>query len=132
MASAVGTRCRRIVCCFAANLRSAEQARRIIDDTLLRAAVSEETLFSVRLLTTELVTNAVRHAGSEVEVVVTRLDSRIRVEVSDDSTRPPVPPVEDTPTRHRGLHLLEDLSQKWGVDVGDYGGKVVWFEVDAA
>ena len=123
---------RPIVCSFAADLRSAEQARRVIDDTLSRAAVSEETLFCVRLLTTELVTNAVRHARSEVELVIMRRDSRIRVEVSDDSTRPPVPPVGDTPTRHRGLHLLEDLSEKWGVDVGLDGGKVVWFEVDAA
>lgn len=131
MASSVETGSRRHVFRFAADLRSAEQARRVVDDTLPRAAVSEETLFCVRLLTTELVTNAVRHARSQVELVITRLGSRIRVEVADDSTRRPVPPLEDTPTRHRGLHLLEDLSEKWGVDVGDHGGKVVWFEVDA-
>ena len=132
MASAVETGSRSIVSCFAADLRSAEHARRVIDETLPRAAVSEETLFCVRLLTTELVTNAVRHARSQVELVIRRLDSRIRVEVRDASTRRPVPPVEDTPTRHRGLHLLEDLSEKWGVDVGNHGGKAVWFEVDVA
>lgn len=132
MAGAVETDSRPIAFTFAADLRSAEQARRVIDDALPGTAVSEETLFCLRLLTTELVTNAVRHARSEVQLVVRRLDSRIRAEVGDASTSRPVLPGEDTPTRHRGLHLLEDLSEKWGVDVGHDGGKVVWFEVDAA
>lgn len=114
---------------LAPTLESADAARRFVEGELRRAGVDEDRLFRVQLLATELVTNAVRHAGSAVELTLTWREHRIRVEARDASPERPSPPSVDSPTRHRGLLLLEDLSDQWGVDVQDGNGKVVWFEV---
>jgi anti-sigma regulatory factor (Ser/Thr protein kinase) len=84
----------------------------------------------VALLTSELVTNAVVHAGSAAGVTVTRRSHAVRVEVADhDTTRPR----KRTPDDHggRGLHLVETVADRWGVD-SRATGKVVWFEIDVA
>ena len=85
----------------------------------------------VELLVSELVTNAVLHAGTDVELVVRRLRKGVRVEVLDRSTRPPVPRAyDDEAMTGRGLALVRELSRVWGVDERK-DGKVVWFEVAA-
>jgi anti-sigma regulatory factor (Ser/Thr protein kinase) len=117
---------------FAADLSSAEHVRRFVDAGLRPAAVDEETLFLTQLLATELVTNAVRHARSPVDLTVDRRNGVIRIEARDRSTVTPAMPQPETPTRHRGMLLVEDLSEAWGVDVQDAEGKVVWCEVPAA
>ena len=116
---------------FAPELRSAEGARRFVEHQLQRENLGEETLFRAQLVATELVTNAARHAHSPVELSVTRHKDHIRIEARDDSTATPTPPDDAAPTRHRGLLLVEDLCEKWGVDVQDEAGKVVWAEVRA-
>lgn len=117
---------------FAPDLASAKGARRFVEDALHPETIGEEALFRAQLLATELVTNAVRHAQSPVELTVAHREGRIRIEARDDSTVRPAPPQVDAPTRHRGLLLVEDLSENWGVDVQDHSGKVVWCEVGAA
>lgn len=85
------------------------------------------------LLVSELVTNAVLHAGSAVELVVRRRSGRVRVEVGDASSMSPHPRVSDeTATIGRGMEMVEMLAEEWGVDTGHSEGKVVWFEVSAA
>lgn len=118
-------------CRLEAEIASAEVARRFIEDALRTDAVGEETLFRAQLLATELVTNAVRHGRSPVELKLARRDGRIRIEARDDCPERPVASAVDSPTRHRGLMLVEDLSEEWGFDVDDGQGKVVWFEVGA-
>ncbi len=91
------------------------------------------------LLTDELVTNSVIHARTPLRVDVFAGADRIRVEVADESPAVPAPrgPArveEDTDIAHvpeggRGLHLLDALASRWGVDALA-GGKRVWFEVD--
>ena len=86
---------------------------------------------AVLLLISELVTNAVVHARSTVTVdVAVRDDGPVHVTVHDESS------VRPTPRRHyadrpggRGLHLLESLAARWGVE-DSRTGKTVWFEVD--
>jgi anti-sigma regulatory factor (Ser/Thr protein kinase) len=86
---------------------------------------------AVVLLISELVTNAVVHAGSTVTVnLAVRDDGPVLVKIHDES------PVRPTPRRHhvdrpggRGMHLLESLATRWGVE-DSRGGKSVWFEVD--
>ena len=85
-------------------------------------------MLHAQVVVTELVTNAARHARSGVDVTITRGNGCVRIEARDSSTTLPEPPRVDTPTRHRGLHLLEDLSQGWGVEAHD-SGKVVWCEL---
>ncbi len=118
--------------CFASHLASAQAARRFVEDELRPEAVGEDALFRAQLLVTELVTNAVRHARSPVELTVANRDGRIRIEARDNSTARPAPPRVDAHTRHRGLLLVQDLSENWGVDVQGHSGKVVWCEVRAA
>lgn len=106
-------------------------ARRFARDQLRHSRSDVET---VVLLVSELVTNAVLHARSEVVLLI--LDHRdvARVEVSDSS---PLPPrlhnfTADSATG-RGLRLLDQLALRWGADTSAGGaGKVVWFEVGSA
>lgn len=113
---------------FEPDLTSAQGVRRLVEDELEQDPVGEDALFQAQLLATELVTNAVRHAQSPVELTVARRQDRIRIEARDHSTARPSLPDDDT-TRHKGLLLVEDLSEAWGVDVQDQNGKVVWCEV---
>ena len=83
----------------------------------------------VQLLTTELVSNVVRHAESPMTVRLVPQDSAVRVEVDDDSGAPPVlldpgPYAENG----RGLVLVESLSREWGWTAREHG-KTVWFVV---
>ena len=110
-------------------LQSALEARRFVEDELRPAGAGDDTLLHAQLLATELVTNAARHAQSPVELTIAPGNGRVRIEARDDSAALPTAPSVDTPTRHRGLHLIEDLSQGWGVEARDDSGKVVWCEL---
>jgi anti-sigma regulatory factor (Ser/Thr protein kinase) len=82
------------------------------------------------LCLSEVVTNAVLHAGPPIQVKGGVLESKkIRVEVSDGSKASPVQrhPAHSSPTG-RGLHLLDSLTSDWGVDITSVG-KTVWFEI---
>ncbi|HEV3402284.1 MAG TPA: GAF domain-containing protein, partial [Acidimicrobiales bacterium] len=83
----------------------------------------------VALVTSELVTNAVLHAGGCTGVDVSPVDEGVRVEVRDGSRVPPVlsHPSEASLTG-RGLRLVSRLSAGWGAYAED-SGKVVWAEV---
>lgn len=111
---------------------SARAARRFVHDAL--ACVDAEDLEdTVTLLVSELVTNAVVHAGSEVEVLVRLTPAAVRVEVSDASDVSPVARLAgEEDTSGRGLGLVESLARRWGIDPSPAGGKTVWFEVDRA
>jgi anti-sigma regulatory factor (Ser/Thr protein kinase) len=79
------------------------------------------------LLTSELVTNSVLHARTEVEVSVTRLDAGVSIEVSDGSQRAPVRRMQYfDATTGRGVELLEQLAGAWDVSVHP-AGKTVRF-----
>ena len=111
---------------------SASAARRFAKDVLQELRESD-LADVVALLVSELVTNAVLHAGSPVQLAVRRRGQNVRIEVADESpVAPGVRDYDDDATTGRGLGLLEMLAESWGVDAGDAGGKVVWFEVPAA
>lgn len=82
------------------------------------------------LCLSEVVTNAVLHAGPPIHVTGGVLASKtVRVEVSDGSKVRPVQrnPRHSSPTG-RGLCLLDRLTSDWGVDITKRG-KTVWFEI---
>ena len=86
---------------------------------------------AVTLLVSELVTNAVLHAGSDVEVTVQLTPTAARVEVTDASADAPAPRHAATDEDSgRGLALVGSLARRWGVRPTPGGGKTVWFEVD--
>jgi anti-sigma regulatory factor (Ser/Thr protein kinase) len=87
-------------------------------------------VFVAELLISEVVTNAVLHAHSPVEVVLRDPGGALRVEVSDESEVLPVF-VESAHTfddHGRGLPLVRDLSDQWGIIEND-SGKTVWFSL---
>jgi len=93
-------------------------------------AASRDATAVVELLASELVSNVVRHVGSPMSVRVGHHGPTVRVEVDDESDRPPVlrNPAPDTPGG-RGLLLVDTLASEWGWNTRDHG-KTLWFVVD--
>lgn len=118
--------------CLEPDIASGEAVRRFVQHQVEGDSVSDETQFLAQLLATELVTNAVRHARAPMELGVARRRDRVRIEARDGSSKLPVQPEAEAPTRHRGMLLIEDLADRWGVDLEDGGGKVVWLELAAS
>lgn len=81
------------------------------------------------LCLSEVVTNAVLHAGPPIVVTGGVVDKKVRVEVTDGSKAAPVArrPGHTSPTG-RGLMLLDHLTSAWGVEISR-DGKTVWFEI---
>jgi anti-sigma regulatory factor (Ser/Thr protein kinase) len=112
--------------------RSAAAARRELA-TLLWNLDSAE-FDTVALLVTEMITNSVKHSGmrpgGSVRLDVALTESLVRVEVRDDgpgfvpASRDDESPLES----HWGLHLMEELADRWHVDTDPH--TVVWFELD--
>jgi len=92
--------------------------------------IPAEPADTARLLATELVTNAVLYAVAPIELVVERWDNTLRVEVCDHTSRMPVTrsPRDPMALTGRGLSLVKDLSDTWGV-TPRRDGKSIWFEL---
>ena len=105
------------------------QARGALDG--IEDHVSPERMRDVRLLVSELVTNAVRHAGGEaVRLVVAVTGTLLRIEVHDPGNGFELKPPPDDPLRASGwgLVLVEELADRWGIDLDP--STRVWFEMD--
>ncbi|CAM5532521.1 hypothetical protein GCM10010329_29250 [Streptomyces spiroverticillatus] len=115
--------------------RSVATARAFVRDTLQGWGHSELVDDAV-VLTSELVTNAVVHAGTQADVLCLRTEEGIRVEVGDRYPEREVP-LQGTgfnlggPDREggRGLLLCAALASKWGVEYTPTQ-KHVWFQLD--
>lgn len=81
-----------------------------------------------QLVVSELVTNAVVHAGVALELRLTFGDT-LRLEVVDPATATPQPrSAEPTDTSGRGLAVVAALSVAWGITPHP-AGQVVWAEL---
>lgn len=113
---------------LASDARSPSSARRFVQETLERWDCGQ-LLDVVTLLVSELVTNAVVHAESSVEVAVQLRPDTVRIDVMDeDPTVPTARHARPEELSGRGLALVETLSSEWGVEARD-NGKSIWFEV---
>jgi anti-sigma regulatory factor (Ser/Thr protein kinase) len=103
-------------------------ARRFVTATLDTWGV-REAFADVPLVTSELVTNAVRHAASDVDVSLDLTPDRLRLEVSDLSDQPPVMgDIEAARDGGWGLHIVASLASQWGLESHTHG-KTVWCEL---
>jgi anti-sigma regulatory factor (Ser/Thr protein kinase) len=109
---------------------AARAARRFVTATLDDWSL-EELTDDVISVVTELVTNATQHAGTTSQLRLRSHPGRLIVEVADADGRIPRPAVTQAmDERHRGLMIVAQLSQRWGVRPTDRG-KVVWAELAA-
>ncbi|MFI6447506.1 SpoIIE family protein phosphatase [Kitasatospora sp. NPDC050543] len=119
--------------------RSAAAARGFVRDALLGWGLPEVVDDAV-VLVSELVTNAVVHAGTAAEVCCLREEEHIRVEVTDHHPERGLPAFADVPVTAsdryadpdgeggRGLLMCSALSACWGVEYSA-GRKTVWFRL---
>ena len=112
---------------------AARTARRWVKRTLADGD-HDPVIDAVVLGVSELVTNALLHVRGSILVRITDDGlGPLRVEVHDDSSRPPsghpafVPDGLHTPsTIGRGLQIVDSISHSWGVSYEETG-KCVWF-----
>ncbi|QWZ09718.1 PAS domain S-box protein [Nocardioides panacis] len=98
----------------------------------LHLAGRDDVIDDVTSVVSELVTNAVVHAGTPVDVGVAAAAGVVRGEIVDGSPRAPrTRGYDDTAGTGRGLRLVAALTSDWGVELRPEG-KTVWFELHDA
>ena len=107
------------------------QARAMVREVLDAAGRSDLAEIAT-LLVSELVTNAVLHAGTQVHLRLCVDDEGLRVEVADGSRHVPIRRrYATTAGTGRGMMMLEQLVADWGVS-RRRDGKTVWFRLSSA
>jgi anti-sigma regulatory factor (Ser/Thr protein kinase) len=91
----------------------------------------EEELDLVEIVVSELITNAVLHAGAGVPLRLhLHAGHRLRVTVSDGSAiQPIVHSLDGEADSGRGLQIIAAIVDRWGVDDRGDEGKSVWVEL---
>ncbi|MGA5423620.1 SpoIIE family protein phosphatase [Streptomyces lavendulocolor] len=115
--------------------RSVATARAFVRDTLQGWGYTDVVDDAV-VLTSELVTNAVIHAGTAADVLCLRTENGVRIEVADRYPEREVPlqgssrSLTDPDSENgRGLLLCAALASRWGVEYSPTR-KQVWFQLD--
>ncbi|QQC88366.1 SpoIIE family protein phosphatase [Streptomyces alfalfae] len=105
---------------------SVPAGRRFLSEKLTEWGLAELT-DSALLLTSELLTNGVRHARGPLHLRLWHSARELGVEITDHSTpRPRARLAESTEEDGRGLLLVDALAHAWGTRP-DTAGKTVWF-----
>ncbi|WP_028806015.1 SpoIIE family protein phosphatase [Streptomyces sp. 303MFCol5.2] len=115
--------------------RSVATARSFVRDTLQGWGFAD-IIDDAVVLTSELVTNAVVHAGTHADVLCLRSADGVRIEVSDRYPEREIPlqgslATMGSPDREggRGLQLCAAIAGRWGVEYTPTH-KQVWFQLD--
>jgi serine phosphatase RsbU (regulator of sigma subunit)/anti-sigma regulatory factor (Ser/Thr protein kinase) len=114
-------------------------AARAVVRSVLAAARLDDLLNEALLLTTELTTNAVEHARTELDIEVVADDIGLTVTVSDFAAgtvdeltvgvRNDKSEINQVSERGRGLLLVDHFASRWGTTYLP-SGKGVWFRLD--
>jgi anti-sigma regulatory factor (Ser/Thr protein kinase) len=117
---------------FAAS--SVGEARRRLVSDLIAAGIYDAAICDAALVVSELLSNALRHAGplpgAQISVAW-RVDvGRVQVSVRDGGgqTRPELGQPTQAATGGRGLRIVEKLSADWGTSSDDEG-TTVWAQI---
>jgi GAF domain-containing protein/anti-sigma regulatory factor (Ser/Thr protein kinase) len=113
----------------AADPAAVAEARQLVAEVCEAASVTGDLQDTAVLLTSEIVTNAVLHAGTPAHLSVWAAADHVRVQVSDESGELPNPvDAADDATGGRGIAMVAMMSTRWGAEPRATG-KTVWFEV---
>lgn len=116
-------------CVFPAAPSAVGQARAAVGQALEEWGFRDPGGVAV-LLTSEIVTNAMRHTSRDVELAVRLVEGDLEVAVSDDHPDDPVV-LDGGPEGEggRGMRLVSALADDWGVIRPHEGRKAVWFRI---
>ncbi|MFI8219973.1 SpoIIE family protein phosphatase [Streptomyces sp. NPDC085932] len=121
--------------CQRHDLHAVKDARQFVRESLHSWGL-DEVSDSIELVTSEIVTNALIHADSDVDLRLREYPDHLRLEVRDADPAPPVPASilaleeENEYAEHgRGLVIVESLSSDWGNSPSGRG-KTVWVDVE--
>ena len=114
--------------------RAARAARQFLRRELAAWQVDDQLADVAVLCLSELVTNAVMHAGTSSELRVSLDEATLTLVVRDQGGPGSVAPTADEgrdPLRvhGRGLQLVDALAHRWGAE-RDEVGTTVWVELD--
>lgn len=116
---------------FAPELAVPGKARRQVEPLLATWGLPAEDRDIALLVINELLSNAVEHAGTPMELTLSLTDAALLVHVRDESTSvPELQPFDDHSSRGRGLQVVQALAERWSWTV-DGTGKTVWAEITA-
>lgn len=110
--------------------RAASTAREVLRGLLL-AWGHDRQADDAAVVVSELVTNAVQHAGEhgQLQLALRVTGDVLRLELADGSSQRPVTrEVVDSDEGGRGMRIVDELTARWGVDVNG-AGKRVWVEL---
>jgi len=111
---------------FEASPVSASHARAFVAERLREHGLAD-LVEPVRLVTSELATNAMVHAHTAFDLTLERLDGIVRLTIRDDSLSLPqrrAAQVRDS--TGRGLEIVDVVSSEWGTSQDRAGSKAVW------
>ncbi len=109
---------------------AARSARRHVAAHLAAAGVDGDVVDTAVLLTSELVSNAVTHGRGGPVLGLSLQGGSLRVTVADhEGALPRVAPLDVAASGGRGMLLVEELADAWGVDRIPGDGKRVWFRL---
>ena len=106
--------------------RSVKQARRFVAARL--NGHDPQLVEQATLMVSELVTNSIRHASGPVAITLDVTADRLRCDVSDPgpgtpTVRSPAPGENSG----RGLRIIAELADEWGLTSNAESGNNVWF-----
>jgi anti-sigma regulatory factor (Ser/Thr protein kinase) len=111
---------------LAADPKSAALARDFVSGHLVAHHLSQ-WVEDIRLVVSELATNAVAHAQTPFTVTLSSADGSLLLTIHDGSAEAPIRSAPDvTQVAGRGLMIVEVLSHTWGSSIDGHGCKSVW------
>jgi hypothetical protein len=111
--------------------RSSRAARDFVSRTCLDWRLVHG-MSSAVLCVSELVTNSLSHAGTDIEVALSSVGPRLLLAVHDGSSE--MPRLLRSRSEHgkgRGMHIVAGFSHAWGSLPAPDGGKAVWVVIHA-
>jgi anti-anti-sigma factor len=108
------------------NPASAAEARAFVRQVCTRWELGD-LAETATLLTSELVTNAIVHAGTPIELRLELQEPHLNISVHDHDPHA-VRALRAGESEHqRGLFIVDKVAKTWGVRQDPAGGKLIWF-----